>query len=406
MKSETLQKVLPASALGISIIIHLCIFMAISGFVLIEAYNPPQAFVADAIQPSNTVSDLPPEPQPEQQAEPTPSTPNQDPTPQDLTPPVTVTSTNVDIIASTAPSTTPTFTVAAAPAGAVFSTTPGQQQEAKPKDNNPANLTKRSMATLFGNTGVSSGALVGYLYDLKQTRSKAPSPLANDKYNVNGQTGYRDAIRKFMQGGWDEGALKEQYYRCRKPMSIFQFFIPSCRADLAPAAFKVENEMKPARWIAVYHGTVTPPSSGRYRLAGLADDILIVKLGSELVFDGSLNKPVIEGYKGKSESIGGRGLAVSEYVHLSKDKSYPIQVILGEEPGGIFYAWLLVQKEGSNYKTSANNKGPVLPVLQFAPAELPKYTPIDKGTGDAPHVTDEGVVFGAGDNDKSQDSSQ
>ena len=423
MKAETLQKILPVSALGISIVIHFCIFMFVSGFVLIEACNPPQAFLAESLQPANTVSDLPPEPQPD--SDPTPTPANQEPVAQDMTPPVPLTTPNVDIITSTTPVSTPDFSIPLAPAETALTNTQEQtQQPAKQKDN-PNAITKRAMATLFGNTGVAkSGALVGFLYDLKQTRERKPTPIVGTKSAMDGNTPYRDVIRKFIANGWNENTLKEQYFRCRRPLSIYQFFVPVSKSKLAPEAFKVESDMEPSHWLAVYHGTITPPASGKYRLAGSGDSVLIVKLGNELLLDASNITPVIPGYKKQSGQLCGTVLHFTNYVYLSKDKSYPVQVIMGQESGQTFNSCLVVQNEKGQYKPSPRNKSPILPVLQFGPTEIPKYlaqdslsgqednaessagkrvTGVFERLGRAPHVADDGLVFTASENDVTLD---
>ncbi|MDD5260717.1 MAG: terpene cyclase/mutase family protein [Methylacidiphilales bacterium] len=125
MKAQTLQKILPASALLISILIHLCIFVAISGIIVIVAYAPPQAFESDNIQPSSGPTDQPPEAIPEQQPDPMATTPD---TPPDPTPQTQVANVNTDVITSSNPS--QEFQIAAPPIGAIATNNPEKSSSA------------------------------------------------------------------------------------------------------------------------------------------------------------------------------------------------------------------------------------------------------------------------------------
>ncbi len=119
MKAQTLQKILPASALLISILIHLGIFVAISGIIVIVAYTPPQAFESDEIQPSSAPTEQPPEAVPEQQTDPMATTPD---TPPDPTPQTQVANVNTDVITTT--NTSQEFRIAPPPVGAIATNNP------------------------------------------------------------------------------------------------------------------------------------------------------------------------------------------------------------------------------------------------------------------------------------------
>ena len=146
MQAEKLQKILPASAFLLSILFHLAILFLVGGFVLIEATHPPQAFVADNVQPSESVMDLPPEIQPDE-TEVMPSPANQEPNPQDLAP-NPVSSPNMDIISSIAPSNSPSFSVAPPPSAQMEA---GELAKNKEDSSTPRTMGPRiSKISFFG----------------------------------------------------------------------------------------------------------------------------------------------------------------------------------------------------------------------------------------------------------------
>jgi hypothetical protein len=217
-----------------------------------------------------------------------------------------------------------------------------------------------------GDARQEDGAVVGTMYDLKQTPEGKPTNMTNapDANSV-----YHKFLGKFVESGWNE-TLLNGFYKVEKPLGAFQIFIPSIPADNAPTAFKVEKYVKPKRWIVVYRGSFTSPESGTYRFVGKCDDILAVRLNNKNVLDGSLttiSKSI------SRETVG--NLWGGDWFQLSAGQIYPIQIMIGEEPGGEFYAYLLIQKKGENYPSRPNNAGPILPVFQLAPTNMPKGGP-------------------------------
>jgi hypothetical protein len=53
---------------------------------------------------------------------------------------------------------------------------------------------------------------------------------------------------------------------------------------------------------------------------------------------------------------------------VNAGQSYPMDVVIGEWPGGDFKVWLLIEKDGVNYdKDSKGN--PILPIFKLAAGE-------------------------------------
>jgi hypothetical protein len=81
-----------------------------------------------------------------------------------------------------------------------------------------------------------------------------------------------------------------------------------------------------------------------------------------------------------------------KWMKLRKGDSMPIEIALGEVPGGHFMAFLMIEEKGEKYKQ--NSKGyPILPVFQLMPTEIPDYKVNEKWGGF--EVEKEGIVFGA-----------
>ena len=49
---------------------------------------------------------------------------------------------------------------------------------------------------------------------------------------------------------------------------------------------------------------------------------------------------------------------------MEAGKSYPIEVLIGEQPGGTFHAILLLEKIGAQYKKDSHGN-PILPVFRM-----------------------------------------
>ncbi|MDR1190371.1 MAG: hypothetical protein LBK60_01730 [Verrucomicrobiales bacterium] len=340
MKS-TLQRFLPAGALGISLLLHLMIFLGISGVILIQAVVPKLPFVADgeAYAPADH-QPLPPDFSDDLQ----PDNPTVEPIASDL-PSMPVS--NLDPIVSTAASTLAPniFVMPTLPSGgAVGGVRPASAADSD--DPKPAKTFSgpRQMTNPFGNLDAQGDphALVGYMYDFKQTPGHV-------KTNINFED-YRKTIHRYVTNGWDNGQLRK-FFRVPQPLAAYQIFIPTMKADLAPAAFKAEKYVEPRLWIIVYKGKFVAPSTGTYRFAGLADDIIIVRLGDQNVLDGGLF-PISE-YTHNSKTFKDprarvNGLFSGEWFQLEAGKSYPLAVLIGEQPGGGFSSLLVIQKKGQD----------------------------------------------------------
>ena len=216
------------------------------------------------------------------------------------------------------------------------------------------------------------GSLVGKFYDLKQLKNRQPSKLDE-------QNGYAGEIAKFVNSGFNEANL-EKYFVGPNPLFTTQIFIPKINSEQGPQAFGLGGQVQPKMWVVVYRGNVVPTESGTFRFVGVCDDILVVRFNGRVVLDsGSMipsghapqkfyagdglkieNRKGMEWYKGS-----GRG----EPFQVTGGQSYPMEVMIGEWPGGDFKAWLQIEKEGVEYEK--DSKGvPILPIFKLAPSEV------------------------------------
>ena len=237
-----------------------------------------------------------------------------------------------------------------------------------------------SVIPFFGlKTQTNIGSLTGQFYDFKQTRARKPTNLNTG--NV------RKIIGDFVRKGWNE-ALLGNYYRAPNPLYAPQVFIPKMRAEEGPMAFGVEKEVEPKMWIVHYKGKVSPPESGTYHFAGCGDDALFVKFNGKTVLCGSLGmgadglvvKPegayrygTWSGATGKNDPF----VKVGSAVRVEVGKTYPIEILVGEIPGGSVHFVVLIEKEGATYQKTSDGE-PILPVFKLtdskiAPGNFPPF---------------------------------
>lgn len=257
---------------------------------------------------------------------------------------------------------------------------------------------------------LSGGSLVGRLYDLKQLKTGSANPafqklLATEKGNAP----YDDLIAKevgaFIQNGCRPEYLDAKFYRATDPLYATQIFVPDTPADEAPKAYGAEKTVKPKCWIAHYRGRVSPPTNGVYRFVGGGDDVIVVRLDGRLVLDGGIvnvsgfktDRPERPAYPydfGPQNAMGSPylnqrrgGFVVGHRMELRAGLFYDIDVIIGESPGGFFFANLLVEKEGDTYAKDGHGN-PVLPIFRIADTPPPS----GNGLRMPPHA-DEGPIW-------------
>ena len=230
--------------------------------------------------------------------------------------------------------------------------------------------------SVFGQSQQSQAALIGVLYDLKQTQDRKPSGVDPESYSA--------VVDEFLSQGWDEAVLN-RYYRVSKPLYTTQIFIPSMDADEAPKAFGAEKTVQPSRWVIHYKGQVAAPEAGTYRFWGIADDVMAAAVNGKTVLVGNrsdtrLPKTAWKSTERSGAHAGDGDLKAGDWVTFKQGEVFDLDVIIGERPGGIFNAYLMIEKQGSNYDTDRKGKL-ILPIFQVAPYKTPTTTDAAFATG-------------------------
>jgi hypothetical protein len=233
------------------------------------------------------------------------------------------------------------------------------------------------------------GSLVGRFYDLKQFKNGTPSKLDQ-------QNGYPSELSKFVNSGFNDANL-EKYFVGPNPLYTTQIFIPKINADQGPLAFGLGGRVQPKMWVVHYKGNVIPTETGTFRFVGMADDVLVVRFNGRVVLDCGSTTPsghgpqkfyATSGLQLKNDMPWYKGLGVGDPVQVTGGQSYPMDVLIGEWPGGDFKAWLLIEKDGVQYEKDGKGM-PILPIFKVAAGE------VKSGGGEAPVFAKTGPVWKA-----------
>ncbi|MDR1498421.1 MAG: hypothetical protein LBS59_08480 [Puniceicoccales bacterium] len=210
----------------------------------------------------------------------------------------------------------------------------------------------RNLVSNFFGGGFNTAGLVGTFYDLKQD--------ARGTFKDPGVGGYKAAVREFCnKAKWSEKFLESRYFRAPQKLSLPEVYIPLIDANAAPHAYKVADKVRPSRWLALYKGSVKAPLTGQIRFVGGADDLIVVRWNSAVALDAGYDFPVsgngvLKGKSGKplpgttdTFHYGSRpAMRAGPWISVTQGTQYPMEVLIGETPGGQFCAVLLFQKKG------------------------------------------------------------
>jgi hypothetical protein len=223
----------------------------------------------------------------------------------------------------------------------------------------------RNFVSLFG-AKVGTNGLVGTFYDLKQT----PSHKATECAPQSGIGAYREAVRDFFESGWSPTKFSK-YYKAPEPLIAGQLFIPSRSANAAPEAYGVEKEVKPSRWVVHYKGTVEVPQERPFRFVGTGDDWLLVRWDKKIALDDGYERFVVGGdghYKDFKQTVtkefvldrtpgGLHRMKAGPWINETKGKKVPIEIAIGETPGGVFDVYLAIEVATSSQRVKGEFVG-------------------------------------------------
>jgi hypothetical protein len=349
-----------AGALGISFILHFVVLLLVGGHVIFKGVIPKKAFV-DVVGTSDIdIMELPPETEAVEDipavselasnTEPAPSAPASSP----------------DILISTGAN--PNFTLISSigPASPDVRLGTGSGSSRSGQGSGTGGPSNKGLVRgIFGSPESASSTLRGTLYDLKM--DKARNPIEHD---------YNALMSKFAKN--QDKAVFAKFYQVARPLYNTHIYMPMMPAVEAPKAFGVENEIQPSEWIVHYEGVFTAPKSGTYRFAAYADDVILVAVNGKLVADGSRISIGItpgESYSGaeptedtlKRHRLANGYLGYGKWFNLTQGVPTPIQVVIGERPGGEFCSFLFIEEKGQKYPEVdvGGDKRPLLPLFRM-----------------------------------------
>ena len=226
--------------------------------------------------------------------------------------------------------------------------------------------------------------LAGTFYDLKQTPGRQSTNMTPELYGK--------IITDFANSGFNAGLLS-RFFKADKPVYATQIWIPKIPAELGPAAFQLEKVVAPRMWCVYYKGQVTAPDSFTFHFVGAGDDVMLVKFDGKLVLARCwyirTNWKPQANYAYDFSDIP-NGFAKGDAIQVEGGHTYPIEVVIGEQPGGQSFATLLQEIDGVTYDKDAKGN-PILPVFRMSSA-----TPA-ASTADRPYPPhrDDGPVWKA-----------
>ena len=207
---------------------------------------------------------------------------------------------------------------------------------------------------------LNSYLLVSTFYDLKQTSSGVPTGMNPDLC--------KKVLSDFNSSGWSKSVLAK-YYQAPTKLYAPCFYMPICKAEEAPYAYKVQDKVKASMWVVIYRGKVKAPKSGRFRFIGLGDDCLAVRFNGRTVFDygvssvvsgkmpggNAANRDALRDGQGqfrqffKYSGVGSEwndhldGLCTGDVFEVEEGQKYPIEILISEVSGGYFGFVLLIE---------------------------------------------------------------
>jgi hypothetical protein len=339
---DKLRKYLPVGAFGISLLLHLAIFLGISGIIIIQATNPKAPFTA-ATQQAGDIP--PPEPPPPDEAPVTPDeapvTPDINASPDDNLPsPSNQLMPGMETISSNNSISAPAFNILPSGPGA----TNGAPQNSATSSAKSSDRRAPSFSPFGSSDTLQGGSLEGYFYDLKVGKDGKSTGMSVSRYD--------DIMKKFANSpNWNPADFND-YYKSPNPLYIQKFFITTRDSGSAPRSFKVPNQ--PALWAALYRGSVIPPKDGTYSFAGLGDDLLSVRINGRLVLDGGwrqLSGTPLKTYPNLwSKLYKEKGkLRLGQTFTARAGEPLKIEILIGDH-GGLCAFFLLIKKEGDSYE--------------------------------------------------------
>jgi len=243
--------------------------------------------------------------------------------------------------------------------------------------------------SFFGGVQSIGNDLEGTFYDFKRDRRNRDIPMDPTKYI--------EELKGFIRSGWQTSKFS-RYYRSPKKLYATTIAIPPIQATVAPLSFG-EPEVDGYCFAVHYTGQLVYKDDITFRFWGLGDDVLVVRVDNKIVLNApyprnennaDLDTRVITPWqtssaKSRNYWLGCQLSVVGDWITLKAGEPVDMEVLIGEVPGGLFQAMLVVEVEGEEYPRNPDRGGPTLPIFKTAPLSLDMVEAIhaDLDPGDA-----------------------
>jgi len=187
---------------------------------------------------------------------------------------------------------------------------------------------------------------------------------------------YINTIRRFVDLDWNPYVFAP-YYRSPQKLYTTHIFIPTISSEFGPSNFGIPAgpAFDPYLWCVHYKGKIMRKEGGRFRFWGFGDDVLLVRVNGKVVLNasyGDFRTELCEWERHDEDYkyyMGHAQAAVGDWFELEPGVPVEMEVLIGEIPGGLFCAYLVVEDQAEDY--AQNQQGmPILPV--FKTAEIPE----------------------------------
>jgi len=199
--------------------------------------------------------------------------------------------------------------------------------------------------TIFG-SGQSIGSdFEGTYYDTKRDRQGRSLPL-----DISGST-WRAACHEFLVRGWDTSVFS-RYYRAPKKLYATNFVVPITYSSVAPEAFG-DEEGEGAFWMVHYKGQLVHKEDITFRLWGMSDEFMAVRVNGEMPFAFSWpDHPEVIGNLWETSSaksrqywMGSHKAVVGDWITLEAGVPKEMEILMGDN-GGFACFFLSVEVKG------------------------------------------------------------
>jgi hypothetical protein len=242
----------------------------------------------------------------------------------------------------------------------------------------------RNMVSLFGTRDFNAGGLTGYYYDFKVGPRNQPRGYNNARYVSE--------LKQFFAKKWDVSYLERTVKRADKALQLQHLFIPMISAAAAPKSFEAPGQ--PSNLMVHYSGTVIAPFTGKFRFVGVTDDWMCVRWKGKNVFEqhgpdmgwllpllgrGADANPYASKFPDGTKdqfpgaNPGWSNMRCGPWLDVREGEKCPIEIAIGERPGGVFYSFLCFERKDKKGKVALfrTERGEVDPAK--VQAEARKY---------------------------------